>query len=551
MPDPIRPMPPAAPLQSQAEDLLRRPAGERLERLLDAPQPMRLVRSLPDAEIYLIVREVGPADSLPLLALASADQLQHLFDLEAWRGDRFDGDRAGAWVALFLEAGEPTLHRFLRKADDETLALLFARWIRVQQIETDDAPSQHGHGETEAGTEDGFLSPDGYHRFSPPIAAHEVAVRRIAEALFVDQRERYERAVWAAQWELPAELEEGGLRWRQSRLDERGYPDPETALEVYAPPVGNRAHPDPPPVETPDALVAPRTALRALEPGHALVLGLERLTGGCLDRVLFELTAVANKILVADRADTGDLAAHRAAMVRASAYVGIALESRGAPGSADAARILDEVPAVELFREGFARVAELQTRARRFLRDGWPSHHPRAMEALDPPVRPTVGALVERRPLFHDPRTGVRGENRDFRSRDEIEHARILLDLAEALGRTVDAPLGWGFLRSLAELPATAAPPKLRRLFLTSLAAHAESARLAAGPVTPESADRFLARASSHEAGGEMLEAFLQAIRRTTDPGERQVSALRAYGRAILADVPACGRDSLLVKASS
>jgi hypothetical protein len=123
------------PLEGQVELALRLPAGERLELLLHAPKPMRLVRMLPDTELYLTVREVGPTDALPLIALAAAPQLVHVVDLESWRRDDFDAKRCGAWVALLLEAGENVLGRFLREIDDELLVLVLQKWARLTQIE--------------------------------------------------------------------------------------------------------------------------------------------------------------------------------------------------------------------------------------------------------------------------------------------------------------------------------------------------------------------------------------------------------------------------------
>ena len=99
-PDKIRDHLEKLPLARQAEIAAQLPARERLELLLHAPLPMRLVRTLPDGDLYLTIREVGPADALPLLALASAPQLLHLIDLESWRRDEFDPGRSGAWIAL-------------------------------------------------------------------------------------------------------------------------------------------------------------------------------------------------------------------------------------------------------------------------------------------------------------------------------------------------------------------------------------------------------------------------------------------------------------------
>ena len=178
-------------IREQAELALRLPPQQRLELLLHAPRPMRLVRALPDADLYMTVREVGPGEAMPVLALASVSQLLHLIDLESWRGDRFDADRAGAWVALFLDAGEPALRRFLRNADDELLALLFRTWINVEQIEYEDSPDQHGHGQTDAGTEQGAMTPDGYHRFTPSIPEHMAAVRQLLQVFYLDQPDRF------------------------------------------------------------------------------------------------------------------------------------------------------------------------------------------------------------------------------------------------------------------------------------------------------------------------------------------------------------------------
>lgn len=536
------------PLRRQAEVALRLPPRERFELLLHAPQPMRLVRMLPDADVYLTIREVGPADALPLLALASAEQLVHLLDLESWRGDRFDADRAGAWLALLVEAGEPAVLRFVRAADDEVMALLFARWARIHPIEIEDTPSIGGHGETEAGTEEGFLSPDGYHRFSPTIVAHAPAVRRVAEAFRRQDERRYGEIAWAALWELPSELEEGAFRWRQSRLEEHGFPDPDSAREVYAPPAGAAAKPGIPAPSREDALPAPRAPLRAAPGDSLLARAVEAADAADAERILFEWTAVANRILVADAADAGDPAAHRAALARAAAYVGIALRLRGASDGQTAGRLLATIPLLELFREGFARVLDLHHRARRFVREGWPSRHPRAMETLDAPLRPMVAALLERPPRFHDPAAGATAETlRDFRSIEEVEEARIALHLSEVLGRTLDRVLGWNLPELLGDPLRSGAPPRLGRLFLTSLAWHEERSMLRAGPLPRDVAERFLARAGAPGEGGAMLERFLQALGGSGGLTDRDVASLRPFGRAALADLAPGAKNVLLV----
>ena len=304
-------------VRRQAELALRLPAPQRLQLLLHAPRPMRLVRSLPESELYLTAREVGPSDALPLLGLASAPQLQHLLDLESWRGDRFDAKRSGAWVALLLEAGEPTVRRYLRSADDEQLVLLFQRWARVEPIVPEDEHGEHGHGFTETGDEQGLVSPDGNYRLAPAIKEHGPAMQRIAQIFFLDQPERYRQSLWSALHELPAEIEEQALRWRQSRLEERGFPPWEEALAAYAPPEGVRDHPRPPVPLDPDGLAAPLNPLSLPSVRGRVAAAIERLDDAARDRILYELYGLGNRLLVADGGDTGEPAAHRAALASA------------------------------------------------------------------------------------------------------------------------------------------------------------------------------------------------------------------------------------------
>ncbi len=475
----------ALSMREQAEVVLRLPGRERLELLLHAPQPMRLVRSLPDSEIYFTVRDIGPFDALPLLALASADQLIHLIDLESWRADRFDGDRSGAWVALLLESGEPTILRFLRAADDDLLGLLFCLWARVREIVDEEE------------VEDGLLSPDGQHRFYPNNEDHARAIQRIAQILFQDDAHRYARIVRIAEWELPSQLEESTLRWRDSRLEERGFPDLDSALAVYAAPVGLSASGVEVRSSADDAITVPRSALRARASAPRVVGWLESLPPAAFERVLFELTAVANKVLVADRADTGDPAAHRMAMERAVGFVEVALAERGVTHDADAHALFAAVPVIELFRQGYARAVALQGAARRLVREGWPKLHARAMETLDAPIRAWVAALLEKRPAVH--------------SLVELDAARHALDLAELLGRAVNSPLGWDVAGMLESLPPGATPPMLGAMWITSCARHAETGLLGPGPVTASVADAFRARLQDVEARHAIALAFTTA----------------------------------------
>lgn len=522
-------------LRDVVETALSLPARERLEVLLHAPKPMRAVRALPDADLYLTARELGPADALPLLALASAAQLQHVLDLEAWRHDTFDPDRAGAWVALLLEAGEPVIVRFLKAADDETLALLFQRWLHVRLLESDEDPVVHGSGQTETGDAHGQVSPDGAHLFTPRIAEHEPAARHIAAVFFRAQQERYFRTLQSAVWEMPSELEEQALHWRDSRLEEHGYLPYEEALTAYAAPASDGTRTEPLPPEDRDALAAPRTTLLQLPERNLLARAADLVAGPARETVLHEIASLANRLVVADGADLGEPEAHRAALRRSASYAGIGLQARGARTEEAASAVLEQVPVLELFREGFARVTELRDRARRLVRDGWPARHPRALELLDAPMRPRVQALLGLRPLYlpaPDELEPVAA--RDFRTLEEVEETRVSLELAETLGRVLVERLALDLQAVLTREAATpSGTPRLSAVWLTALAWQARRGVLRGDPLPPEVLSEFV-RAMQEGAGPTATESLVRALEGALQLAPREAATLRAFGRACL-----------------
>jgi hypothetical protein len=528
-------------IREQAELALRLPARNRLELLLHSPKPMRLVRSLPDADLYVTAREIDPTDALPLLALASATQIEHLIDLESWRRDRFDADRCGAWVALLLEAGEPALRRFLRHADEQLLGLLLRDWVRVDQMEYEDSPEVHGHGESEAGSERGFVTPDGYYRFAPSIPEHAAAIRRILQIFYHEFPDRYQNAIWAAKWELPGELEEEALRWRQSRLEEHGFPGWEEALSAYAAPTGVGSPPVPPEPRDRDGLPAARSLVPLLAGHGPLEQALDFLADESRDRVLHGIISLANHILVADASDTGDLEAHRGALVKAGSYIRIGLALREAVDPAGAAAVLEIVPAIELFREGYAEVAQLQRRVRRIMDDGWASEDSGAIELLDSPLRERISGLLAPRPLYFEASEREEsGRMRDFSDLREIEESRVAVEMVETLGEVLVDRLGLEVGRMVeAGRTSSSGPRSFGAVLGTVLAWQATRGELRGDPLPPDVTADFLRKVVSRrttdaEAPERALGTLMAALSERYDLAPRQVSLLEAFGRFCL-----------------
>jgi hypothetical protein len=540
-------------IRQQAELVLALPAEERARNLLDAPKPMALVRALPDGEFYLTVREVGPQGALPLLALASASQIAHLLDLESWRRDRFDPLRCGAWVALLVESGEATIRRFARTIDDETLILLFRLWAKVTPLDIDHEEPTKGHGVGDHGDERGFIAPDGANLLSPERSEHAVAARKLADVIYLDDRDRYLGIVRSALFELPSEVEETALHWRMSRLEEHGYPTWEEALSIYAPPEtapsALAAPLDPAPPMDSEALTAPRATLRVLGSTGLIASGVAAMTPEERERALFGLMALANRVLVADGQDAGAVESHVSVIERAGAYVGIALEARGVKNGSAAAAVLAGMPAVELFREGYAKAAALQSRVRAMLKLGWGRGHDKAIELIDAPLRSRVRALLLPRPLYVGFADGEEVKDpRDFGSLAEIDETQVTLELIDALGEILLTRRGISAADLLnEERRPFEEPPRFSTLLLTALAWHATRGEVRIDRVPSEVVADFLRTTASRrtadpEAAARAMGRLIEAAAGEAELPARSAATLRAFGTTCLDRLAAdCG----------
>ncbi|HET9298533.1 MAG TPA: DUF6178 family protein, partial [Candidatus Polarisedimenticolaceae bacterium] len=189
----------------------------------------------------------------------------------------------------------------------------------------------------------------------------------------------------------------------------------------------------------------------------------------------------------------------------------------------------------ELFREGFARVAELRDRARRLGREGWPARHRRALELLDAPMRPRLQALLGPRPLYV-PAPDEQGPAglRDFRTLEEVEETRLSLELTEILGRVLVERLGLDLHAVLAkEAPTQTGAPRLSTIWLTALAWRVTGHVLRGDPLPRDVAAGFL-RAVRNGEGPAATERLVGVLEAELSLSPREGAALRAFGRACL-----------------
>ncbi len=120
-------------------DLTRRhtePQGL-LDRILSTPHLARVVPRLQPEVIHRVIQRCGLEDSSELVALATPEQLNRVFDLDLWhaarpgRDEQFDAGRFGVWLEVLVEAGADVAARKLAGMDAGIVTAGFAQHLRV------------------------------------------------------------------------------------------------------------------------------------------------------------------------------------------------------------------------------------------------------------------------------------------------------------------------------------------------------------------------------------------------------------------------------------
>jgi hypothetical protein len=405
-------------LRGLRRDLAQARGRRKMDLLLEAPDPLAVVRALPPEELYLALLDVGPEDAAEVVALASPEQFRHFVDLSAWPGSD-EGPRPAQiirWLRIAREgAGGRHLSRLraqLAGLDVELLALLLLRELTVHELSEDSSPDP-------ANPNLAWYTPD--RRFLLEFATERdyEELRQVIDDLYAQDVGAAGQLLEAVRWEVPTELEENARRWREGRLRDLGVPGFEEALSFYARPATS------PKIETlPSSTTALATPSRPL-----LDEALLALPEDALDAVEESLVYAANAALVANRVPLDDALEVREQLddARATVNLGLSLLADGDPRRAAAA--LAERPIREIFQLAMGSAYELQTRARKVLAS---ARLPQAQTStlLDEPLESAVQALAKQRPRLHEP--GKR-RPRALGSRADLAFAAALLDEAEQI----------------------------------------------------------------------------------------------------------------------
>ena len=452
-------------LQAKRQQILALPAREALDRILQDPQRLPLVHSFPEQDLYFLIHDIGPEDALPVLALASEKQWDHIVDLEAWQKDRIDIKSTERWLGLLLDADPQRFIRWFLEQQLEFIEFYLFNNIEVRVREHDQDPSGFG--------DDFFALDDVYYiRFIDP------AVNGEADQISDDQRKAflakliqhladfdhrtYQNVLLEATHVLPAESEENCYHWRKVRLAEKGFLPFDEAVGIYQPikpqDIGkyrkNRlAASD----DTPSLLPKSRYPIRLLKEDNHFTRALATLAGAPqLPDIQDEFANLCNRIIVADHKTVRDREGLREIVKKACGFISLGLE-RLVQDHADvdpgqAAELFIKYPLTQIFRVGFGGVLKLKWQAEKWLDRCWFAPAGLRLTFWGEQWLGVLGGLLLKKPLFYDHyRTGVL--YREFSCLEDIKATEDIFSQIKAVDELLSMmaielahPASYGFL---------------------------------------------------------------------------------------------------------
>jgi hypothetical protein len=454
-------------IQKKREEILNLEPEEALDRILSDPQAAALVHALPESDFYLLVHDIGPEDALPLLALASDRQWDHITDLESWAKDRFEVHGATRWLNFLLEADPRRFIRWFLKDRIDFVEFYLFHNIEVRVREHDQDPSDFGEG---------FFTFDQvyYVRFlnlpdSPDGSALGEDERRqfllkFLERLAEHDHQTYQSVLVEASHVIPAEAEEEEYRWRNVRLAEKGFVPFDEAVGIYQPikprdldaqrPKTAPSGPDAPAAAAP----VPAYPLREMTADSLFSRALARIAPGPVRTDLqWEFASLCNRIIVADRKTIREREQLRAVVAKACGYLSMGLDRLDAPGETApdpvrAAARLSRHPLIQIFRLGFGAAMELKWQVDRWLGGSWFAKTGLRLTFWGEQWMGVLGGILLKKPLFYDNyRTGVL--YREFASLQDVEQTAGVFREAQAVDRLLalmqpplKSPKAFGFL---------------------------------------------------------------------------------------------------------
>ena len=426
-------------LQKKRRAIMELPAEKALDGILDDPQPAALVHSFPEQDFYLLVNEIGPEDSLPLLALAANKKWEHIVDLEVWQKDRIELNSVTRWMNLLLEADPRRFIKWILEEQLEFIEFYLFKNLEVRMREHDQDTAEFG--------DEYFTLDDVYYLKFIDIPTETESEKlseeqrrsfltKLAQRLAAYDYNAFQSVLLEVSHVIPNETEENCYHWRAVRLAEKGFLPFDEAIGIYQP-----IKPEDLEITKPkfiprsaddiSSLPVPISPLRELKEDNHFTRALQKIVpANVLQQLQVEFANLCNQIGVADHQSIGEREVLKGIVKKASGYISVGLEQLQKDKKGDptlAAALITRYPLQDIFRVGFGSALKLKWRAEKWLSKCWFARTGLRLSFWGEKWMGVVGGLLVKKPLFYDNyKTGVL--YRDFASVDDIVKTEAILN---------------------------------------------------------------------------------------------------------------------------
>lgn len=474
-------------------------SDDQLELLTLAPNPRALVQALPAEQVYQLIKEVDEQGAVTVLSCATSEQIQFILDVEMWRGDMFEPKKAVDWLLLLDQCeGSKIVEWFLTEEFEQKVMVLQSLIIVYKDDEMTDSY---------AGVEDlDHFTLDGIYDIFLKVPEAEPALNKAFKLLMAENQKTLYALLEAVIWYPVTQTVESAYRWRLARVGEKGIPEFSEAYEIYS-----RLDPDSLNLPAPSGQefqdeksqypIAPYYPIIETDPSSFLGQCLAMLNDPRRFNIIcWELVYLANKVMVADRADASDLETRNEIMRKALGYINLGLELGAGQDIAKGEKLLRAAWMQSLFQVGYGKIMQLRAEAHRLIEeDGlW------LKNILNPNQLDHLTALVNRFPkigVIDEDEAGQDDKRdihwRDLKSLKDIQtlekfiprmkfyarFSRKVLDLTEDKVSVI---------ATLAVFPENKKEIDMACLLTTALARFSMFKEIECGPLAPEAAKTFL-----------------------------------------------------------
>lgn len=422
--------------ENQARVFAQSSLRDKGELILRSHDPMKLARSVSGEEFYLMTREMDVDERGEVLRYASRGQLVFVSDIDCWHGDTLKPEGFVRWLQTLLEAGEEKLLEWLTDADYEVLVTGFKKCVHVVK------PDHEYPMDEILGDRPYFTIDQRYYIWVQEQS--QETLKRVIEICYEHRQKRYVAVLEGIIGEMDYEVEEDAYRYREIRLQERGFPDDETARKIYQPFSQEDFEKFPRKARFEEAEPRDLPHYPALWQWDRLFLDEALLVLGgrqpdLLEGIQEEMTWLSNKIIVCHGMDFTSEDKVRRGVARMRSLLSFALENLSGGCLEKASVLLAERWLEAVFRYGTGIIFGLQREARETLKMYWQGESQRFLTFLDPPYEFIWRGVLGFPPQFYDREaSGDPDFLRDFRTPAEA-------GMSEKALRQIKAVLG--FLR--------------------------------------------------------------------------------------------------------